>query len=95
MPQTSNQIFATILKETLTDEQIQSLLEGVYNYPAYGACPLCGEEDIPVDEQGNPLPENATLEQWSNASWRNNHDEDCIVTWLSKQASAKTREVTA
>lgn len=91
MSQTSNQTLATIIQEALTPEQIQRLLETIYNYPAYGACPLCEGEDIPVDERGNPLPEDASPEQWSNARWRDSHDEDCIVTLLSKQAEREVR----
>lgn len=85
---TENQTLAKILKEAFTPEQIQHLLETIYNYPEYDSCPLCGEEDIAIDAQGNPLPDDATLEEWSNASWRSAHDEDCLVTWLSKQQDA-------
>jgi hypothetical protein len=85
----TNQTLGRLLREAFDAEQIQHFLETVYNFPEYGACPLCGTEDIPVDSRGNPLPENATPEEGNNASWREQHDEDCLVTWLSQQAEGE------
>lgn len=92
---TDNQTIAKLLKLAFTPEQIHHFLETVTANYELGSCPICGEEEVAVDDQGNELTDDANMEEWGKASYREYHDEDCLVTLLSRQELAEAQEVQA
>jgi hypothetical protein len=81
--------FADILVKKLSDEQVYSLLEAVSEQITDGACPICGEDEIPVDSEGNEIEEDDV----SHAEeWREQHDTFCIVTLIEEARAAKERK---
>jgi hypothetical protein len=86
---TDNQNIAKMLKLAFTPEQIHHLLETITANYELGSCPLCGEDEVAVDKQGNDLTESASMIEWGNADYREEHDNDCLVTWLEKQAEVR------
>lgn len=71
--------FVQLLVKHVTKEQINALLEEITAADDDGHCPICGEEDIPVDEQGNTI-EGDDMEE--TFEWQEKHTEDCPVTYL-------------
>jgi hypothetical protein len=79
-------IFAEILVEKLSDEQVTSLLQAVSDRFEFGSCPLCGEEEVPVDADGNEI-EGQNVEHAEE--WQERHDADCLVTFIEEQRIVK------
>src|SRR5712692_6935589 len=82
--------FADILVEVLPEEQLDAVLQEVSNRFKYGCCPLCGEDDVPVDAQGKELERDniAHTEEWMEV-----HDEDCAVTLIEAARAAKGNDL--
>jgi hypothetical protein len=71
--------FADILVKRLSDEQIGTILQAVTADITDGACPVCGEEEIPVDADGNEIEDDDVS---MAEEWREQHDADCIITLI-------------
>jgi hypothetical protein len=74
-----NRAFADTLVKTLPDRQVTNLLQAVSDAYELGSCPLCGEESYPVDAQGAVIT-GQNVEH--AAEWREEHDADCMVTFI-------------
>lgn len=82
------QAFADILVENLPDSQIGDILQFVSHGIVNGHCPICGEEEVPVDEHGNEIEGDDV----SHADeWREQHSEDCIVTLIESTRIKKEK----
>jgi hypothetical protein len=80
-------VFAEILVEKFPDEQIGHLLQAVSDRFEYGSCRLCGEEEVPVDADGNEI-EGQNVEH--AVEWQERHEADCLVTFIEGQRAART-----
>ena len=65
---------AQILIETLTEEQIDRILQAISDKmdDNDGCCPLCDGAEYPVEEGSEP------------AEWREEHADKCIVTLIEQ-----------
>lgn len=80
--------FADILVKVLPDEQIGTILQAVTAEITDGACPVCGEAEIPVDADGNEI-EGSNVEHVDE--WREMHDADCIAALIEAARATKER----
>lgn len=81
--------FADILVKRLSDEQLGAILQTVTDEATDGACPICGEEDVPVDAEGNEI-EGSNVEHADE--WRECHNADCIVTLIEASRATKVEK---
>jgi len=79
-----------ILIKKLSHEQLHAILEAVTASYDYGECPLCGCEDVPVDENGKEIEEPDEDEEPEEPfEWQERHDEECPVSIIEKSFSPK------
>jgi hypothetical protein len=71
--------FVQLLVKHVTREQIDALLEEITAAEDGGHCPICCEDDIPVDKDGNEI-EGDDMED--TFEWREKHTDKCPVTYL-------------
>ena len=71
-----------VLIKHLKREQLDDILQAISDeLGEYGQCPLCGCEDMPVDEDGNAIEDDDVS---MADEWREVHDDDCPVTLIEK-----------
>jgi hypothetical protein len=71
-----------VLIKHLKREQLYEILEAITEELGEdGQCPLCGYEDVPVDEDGNEIDGDTVSDAYE---WRERHSKDCPVTLIEQ-----------
>lgn len=69
------EVLVDLMKSVMTKEQLRQFVEKNSEANLNGCCLLCGEEDIPVDEQGH-----RTEDGEEPYEFQESHTEGCPIT---------------